>query len=291
MRATKILLAASLIVATAIGFTACGSDDDGDLGGASISETPAYESDAAKYDITSSGSYSSIELTASGNYIIQTKGTRATEQITSALCLFGHKTSVSVRSSDYSDGIYYGTFTKNGNTYILDGFGTLVINKTDDSTVSIEVTTEDGKTVSLVGKKVEAISTSTLTEQLCRTWRVVKSTQIFTDKKTGEVETLDLLAEDDIQDVYVIISKSGTYFSAVTFVEDSKVYTEYSSGTWRWVDESTGQVRLSECGDYDGTENYVDEHYFSISGNTFVVKSLYDDSTETYENCDYYVAL
>lgn len=49
--------------------SSCGSD--GNNGGGSNCETPKYEADVAKYTITDTGSeYGSIELTASGNYII-----------------------------------------------------------------------------------------------------------------------------------------------------------------------------------------------------------------------------
>lgn len=57
-------------------------DDSGDTSGGGSDgtemEAPQFESSAAKYTITDAGSpYTSVELTASGNYIIFTNGSQA----------------------------------------------------------------------------------------------------------------------------------------------------------------------------------------------------------------------
>lgn len=57
-------------------------DDSGDTSGGGSDgtemEAPRFESSAAKYTITDAGSpYTSVELTASGNYIIFTNGSQA----------------------------------------------------------------------------------------------------------------------------------------------------------------------------------------------------------------------
>ena len=57
----------AFLFCVAIGFTACSDDENGtiDLG------TPPFESISGLYTVTSSGSpYESIELGASGNYIV-----------------------------------------------------------------------------------------------------------------------------------------------------------------------------------------------------------------------------
>jgi hypothetical protein len=276
-------------VATAIGFTACGSDDDGDLGGASISETPAYESDAAKYDITSSGNYSTIELTASGNYIIKLKGTRATAPKNLNPYLLGHAKAAETRSG-YSSGIYYGNFTKDGNQYILDGFGTLVVNQEAGSNVSLQLTPEGGSTAVLTGTKAATIVSSSLTDKLCRTWTCVKFTALYRDKTTGQEQNLSYtMSEAGVVENIVILTKSGTYFGAYSYKgSDSTIYSEYSCGTWAWIDESTGRVRFDDCGDEE--PDYVDEHYFTFSGNTLVARTINESSSLYTDGSLYYVA-
>ena len=63
------VMALLCLCSLAIGFTSCSDDDNSvtppDLG------TPPFEAVSGKYDVTSTGSpYESIELTASGNYIV-----------------------------------------------------------------------------------------------------------------------------------------------------------------------------------------------------------------------------
>ena len=70
MKKIKLLVIAAALMLTAAGFTACSDDNEGGIGNINL-PTPQYEQVSGKYEITSAGSpYESIELSASGNYIV-----------------------------------------------------------------------------------------------------------------------------------------------------------------------------------------------------------------------------
>lgn len=163
------------------------SDDDGNngdggddtSGGGSDGtemEAPRFESSAAKYTITDAGSpYTSVELTASGNYIIFTSGSQAPATAAAA---------PATRMSVMSDGagrpdtryIHYsnilsGKYTKTGEgEYELEGFGKLVVSGSGDQSYSLDITLSGGHSYSLKGNRAGTPSSGTMTDNLCRTW-------------------------------------------------------------------------------------------------------------------------
>lgn len=278
-----------MISLVGLGFTACSKDDGGDDGKKETSlSTPAHENDAVKYNITSSNSdISSIEFTESGNYIIMMKrtSTYTSRAANEKKTVFGVKNNIGItRASNYID--YYGKYTKNGDTYILENFGTVKVIKNGDIAVSLELTPTGRSSYTLTATaESRTINNSDMSNKLCRTWRLDKIDTYYKDKKTGKSEqtsvTLEqILQYDDDCGEEVIFTKAGTYM------------VKYHDGTldialWAWVNESTGKACYSWDGKITETNKAEDIINISFSGNQLIVVEEWDDEYE-YEKETYY---
>ena len=283
------------LMVAALSFTACGGDDDEiDNGGLS---TPKYEAESALYTITDSQSdYKSIEFTASGNYLITMNYyvfgmTRMAEETNCFHGLFAHPI-VKTRSYGFDDNIIYGTYTVEGDTYKLDGFGTIVVNGGGSNAVSLDITTKDGEKISLGAQKENQYSSSSMTNSLCRTWKLnkygIRSTaggQTVLDEtynsyrdflrafygmeynvgdngviEIGNNASVNLWEgiEKEVKraPLQAIFTKSGTY---VVFYADGTL----AVSTWKWLDESAGKARYSW--DYDNMYNSYSSGAFSVN--------------------------
>lgn len=258
------------------------SDDDGNngdggddtSGGGSDGtemEAPRFESSAAKYTITDAGSpYTSVELTASGNYIIFTSGSQAPATAAAA---------PATRMSVMSDGagrpgtryIHYsnilsGKYTKTGEgEYELEGFGKLVVSGSGDQSYSLDITLSGGHSYSLKGNRAGTPSSGTMTDNLCRTWEIVQWRAFlryngvtmfdFTDptidglnaklEAWGREHDPDYTDGDYLLDFtsatgpeQVVFTKSGTYM--VTYAD-----SHLAVSTWRWGNQEKGMLEYS----------------------------------------------
>lgn len=273
-------------------FASCSSsDDDDDMGNI---ETPKYEAEAAKYEISTSGAaYKSIELTASGNYIIvpnssssSARASVATESTKKAATfLLNPDIKKRTRSGEWGSGILYGTYTKTGEgEYTLNGLGKLKITSNGGSTSSLDLTLNDGTKKSFSGAKQTVQSTSDLTNFICRTWNIAHL-RVY-GKKNGKT-VMDIEADNfaelnrkyiEFQKKYypdeepdsfeenppkqVVITKSNTY---MVLYEDN----ELAVANWKWVNEKEGKFMYSwdEEGEYDDDYGYA---YLKASGSNLI---------------------
>lgn len=257
----SLVLPAVLCLGFAV--TSC-SDDDDNGGGIPSLSTPEFENSSAKYVMASGSPYSSIELTASGNYVIIADGASSyslnqsyasAPMTTIAKGMFRtHDASV---SRSYFNGIYYGTYTKTGdNQYNLSGFGTITVNNTGDNAYSLTVTTSSG-TQTLAASKAVADKDSERTNALCRTWnfdrinlKVWLNGSKKYDKTVAANKLNDFLEDwgeeglgDDEIPRQVIFTKSGTYMVLYGTGDNSNNGLDIS--TWCWDNENEGILRYS----------------------------------------------
>lgn len=278
-----------------MGFAACSSDSDNNNGG--DLNTPKYESSSALYNITESGSdYSSIEFTASGNYLIMKKyaTAKAPNRIATIgktqFGFLGHAVGVTRTSNTYGN-IIYGTYTKDGDTYILDGFGTIVVNGGGSSAVSLDITTTDGNKITLGAQREQQYSSSDMTNKLCRTWKLNQvKIEVTTDDQVvlsrtyngwgdyligmaedeghpmSDAEKKEVLAEEPQQ---VIFTKSGTY---VVFYANQTL----GVSTWKWTNESKGEARYSW--NYESINDSYDGGAFTVAfeGSQFILTESFE---------------
>lgn len=260
LRIVGLGLAAVLL---SVGMTAClGGDDDEDgedLWEGSV-EAPAYESDASCYMILDSDELESIELTASGNYIIVPTANgsyyNAPLKSSKAEARSGRRMFSKQSQSRASDGmdIIFGEYSKLGDgSYNLDGYGKLTV--VDDNTLI--VTPNGGAEMTLRAEKKGTAKDSDLNNRFCRTW-YVESVKRQTYSGNNLIDEYNLPSSEIHAEYvkYVVVSKAGTFLQ--TDWDDSVE----SYGTWRWQntknqvfrydfidEEGEGEVQVSFSGD------------------------------------------
>lgn len=155
---------ASMFMMVGIVFiSACSKDGESNF------EVPKYESVSAKYDITSENSdIKSVELTASGNYIIVRNDAVNVKEF--RIPRFIAKQENSTRSS--ASNIIQGKFTKISDTeFLLEGFGIITIVESSGTAVSLQIAPTNSTPYTLEAQKKEQNPESGKTNKLCRSWR------------------------------------------------------------------------------------------------------------------------
>lgn len=293
---------------------ACSEDDeDGDGGGTGIENVtlaaPDYEEHAALYELDGNGEWQSIELTASGNYIITENfyysASKMLKPELSKESPIGRSLKMlnnGVRPTRSSyNGIIYGTYTVNDEgVYVLEGFGTIELVGSEDNAVSLVVTTPDGVETTMTAEKKTQAPQSAITNALCRTWKVKGFRMVikFNGKKmldeTGYMDNLDdfvdrisnkvgedLTKEDlfgEFMPEEVVFTKAGTYM--VSYDNETLAVS-----TWTWEDSATGLLRYSW--DYDDMydEDASGTASISFKNNNLYITESYKDNEDgdTYE--------
>lgn len=284
MAMTMLFMAASL--------TAC-SDDDNNGGRGADLPTPQYEQVSGKYAITSEGSpYESIELSASGNYIVTLNysgGYYAADNTSANRISTNHHKSLlsgGAQTRATQDGnVIYGTFTSLGeNEYALEGFGTIKLDYTGSDVTGIEVTTQGGQTTQYTAEKQPVMGDDNMTSSLCRTWKIEKIHDVYYDKETGKTDDVTVTPENPGETGYdmpieVMWSKSGTYL--VSYRDGSIGIAE-----WKWKDRGAGQLYYAWDGEWTG-----DYATITFDRNRAVIHDKWEDEYGRDESWTYLVAV
>ena len=283
MKKIKLLAMAAALMLTATCFTACSDDEGGGIGNIDL-PTPQYEEVSGKYEITSAGSpYESIELSASGNYIVTRSyggyGLAPKAGGKTRMALLAKRGAT--RSTEYG-GIIYGTFTSlGGNEFALEGFGTIKLEYSGDDVTGIEITT-NGTTTSYSAEKAPTMGGDNITNALCRTWRIEKIRDVYYDKETGKTDDMTVTPENPGEEGYdmpieVVWSKSGTYL--VSYLDGSIGVAE-----WKWKNRSKGTLYYAWDGDWTG-----DYCTITFDGNRAVIHDKWEDEYGRDESWTYLV--
>lgn len=283
MKKIKLLAMAAALMLTATCFTACSDDEGGGIGNIDL-PTPQYEEVSGKYEITSAGSpYESIELSASGNYIVTRSyggyGLAPKAGGKTRMALLAKRGAT--RSTEYG-GIIYGTFTSlGGNEFALEGFGTIKLEYSGDDVTGIEITT-NGTTTSYSAEKAPTMGGDNITNALCRTWRIEKIRDVYYDKETGKTDDMTVTPENPGEEGYdmpieVVWSKSGTYL--VSYLDGSIGVAE-----WKWKNRGAGQLYYAWDGDWTG-----DYCTITFDGNRAVIHDKWEDEYGRDESWTYLV--
>lgn len=315
---TLRLLGLVLLSMTAFFVASCGddsSDDNGSGGGSGNLTPPKYESSSALYNITDAKSvYQSVEFTASGNYVVTMKHAPKAPHRIAAMNQFRFgfiPQHAGMTRNVVDDDIIYGTYTKNGDTYELEGFGTIVVNGGGSSAVSLDITTTNGTKVTVGAQQQQQYSSSTKTNMLCRTWKMGKvalhvaipgypafdqTYNSWADFVRGYLKMegyeegspyyeriyKEMMEESPNQ---VIFTKSGTY---VVFYSNNTL----AVSTWKWTDEASGRARYSW--DYESINDPSESGVINIDfeGSQLVVTEFLQeegDNPDDYDDDEIYV--
>lgn len=219
-------LAMCMFLVGGMALTACSSDDDGNGGNNGDIVTPAHAADAMRLTITDqSSAYSSIEFTESGFYLITPNAAAPAKGIS----LLRAATPTRASGTNY----IYGKYTKSGDTYTLEGFGTVKVVVKNGVVTSLQVQPNGQQPVTLTARLNEKKTASELTLKICRTWKVTKI-DIKSDNENfiGNPEDYAKKFKED-SPYEVTVTMSGTYM--VKYLSN-----KLGISSWTWRDESKG---------------------------------------------------
>lgn len=278
----NLLLSGLLMAACAFTFTACSDDDDDDDGGAPI-VNPTYADDAVKVEITDANSpYSSIELTASGDYIIVKNQTGSYSAAKGIKALVPSSRAEATTTPQSNSNMICGKYTKNADgSYNLANFGTIAIGEQN-----ITITTSDGTTTTHAVSKSPKVGD--MSSSLFRTWeaakfRVIAKGEGYSEDKTfnsfdamekwmeGEEGPDDNPNEFWYQPTFeqVIISQYSTFaISAREYFGNMIVTNLFIPLSFVKTGTNSGKLSIDES----------DDLTFELSSNQLVV--TYDESDE-----------
>ena len=279
------LIALSMIMLSVfcMTFASCGDDDDDDP----VLVTPKYAEDAALYQINGTSEFTSIEFTESGMYII-TKANESSKAKGWGKFVKSKSISSFTRSESDAYNYIFGKYTKNGDVYTLEGFGTITVEKKGDVNVSLKIQPTGKEAYTLSAQPVKKFDDSEIINKLCRTWKfengrlvVKKGDTVLVDKTSPKISvlltTLDSVYHespdkyDDLEEV--IFTKSGSYI--VKYTDNTLAVAQ-----WKWKDENKGLIYFTwDYGKFD--EESVIEVSFDKNNDLVVDETWnWDDSTD-----------
>lgn len=270
------------LVTLGVNFTSCGGDDDE---GVSLGVSP-YEGISGKYNVTNASSeYQSIELGASGNYIIELKQNSPVRSLSAggqyARPSFLRNGSGVASTRNVNGYIIYGKYTQDGNILHLENFGTLEIIYEGDIIAGFELTLAgETESVSLEVEKEEQLEDDELNNQLCRTWNIVsvRDVEYVNGEKVYDATMTpeNPYAPDDDGNMeeltafplQILFSKAGTY---LVYYKDGTV----DMAKWKWRNKADKTI----C--YAWGESWLEDEWAALefSGNRLTV---IEDYSETY---------
>ncbi len=255
-------------------FTSCGDDDD-----EPVLTTPKYAENSVLYKINGASDISSVEFTEAGMYII----TKKTSDSAAKGFFQKGKSRSSFTRGDNDDYEYiYGKYTKDGDVYTLEGFGTITVVKKESVNVSLQIQPTGEEAYTLSAQPAEKFEKSDISTKLCRTWKYDRGNMVCTKgdslilEKTSTsnsvlYETLDSLLGER-PDEYanpeeVIFTLSGSYI------------VKYDDGTlavaqWKWKNEKEGVSYFT------WEPEWKERNVFAISfneKNELVVDDIWED--------------
>lgn len=214
MKTLKLLFSVVLIFAIVL---ACKKDDEEDTPPADDPVTVTKSTVSAKWDVQGDSDFTTFEFNESGTYVVVKSS--PDKEITEDIILFG-------------------SYTIDGNLMLLENFGTLKIKALTDEqiTFAIKLLNESDFGEDLVAIKLEEIPSSTNTQMLCRTWKLI----------TVDGEPV----AGTSQELFVVFYQSGTY--VVTYVESSELG---GLAQWKWYDSNENAF----CFSWDGEPDCIDD--------------------------------
>lgn len=252
----KLLFINAIAAILSFGFSACSNnedEDDGDnpLMSGQLNDAP-YKNEAVKYYILNNDTdIESIELTASGNYIVLYADDQVSNSGTSFIAkktgIF-HTNTAQINSRSFNQELSrYGDFIKKeDNTYELTNFGNIKI----ISDNQLEIKINDGETIISEVRKETAITENTLNNRLNHTWKVSSATIQYINAdgkivKTDHFTTPSELQEETVQ--AVLVTNHGSFYQ----IEWDNSIADY--GLWQWSD-TDNQIFKYTWTDEDATE-------------------------------------
>ena len=239
-------------------FNGCSKDDNKDEIDNGAANIATFIN--AKWKISNPNSiYASFEFNKDGNYIIVknesvVKSATRLNSTTSKKNFLSQFSRINVRAASESNisPIHFGTYSIEGNTIKLSGFGIVNVISITAEKISFSVKTEStGEILNYDADKAQnLIATSNRTEMLCRSWVLNKIsidvTSINEEDKNFYIEEYGsnwkAMAEKELNDnragLTVLFSRAGTYL--VTYTNEEPGLSE-----WKWANKEETAIYYS----------------------------------------------
>lgn len=266
----RMILSVFVLILTVQVFVSCDSEDGVPPLTDSTLTPPEFEKNSGKYEITDEASpYSSVELGASGNYIVTRSDYRSRAVAASPFMMTRRAMDAAQSRASENNGMIYGTYTVTPDgKFDLEGFGVLelVSDGKNGQITELKITPAGQPEMVFTAKKAPTVGDDEMTNALCRTWVLKKCIDMEIDMATKDTISYDEYPSADwpeSQSEYleVMFSKSGTYLQFFG-------YGELEGGFWRWENQANGTIRCSYLTGY-GYESGIIK--VSFSGNTMTV--------------------
>ena len=202
-----------------------------------------------------------------------------------------------------------GKFIKISDTeYILEDYGSIVIEGSSYNAYSLQITPEGGETTTVAAQKSSAFSDSKINDAICRTWDInnigvklnLNNSNIYSGSKPAS--QLDVLLDEANRawmnyfmshfgadaDEFEPYEPIGFYPVKAIFTKAGTYMVEYSNetvavSTWHWIDEEKGQLQFSwDYGNPDSSEIGVggSQNFVSFNGDRFQFREYHSDSDD-----------
>jgi hypothetical protein len=223
---------------------------------------------SAKWVVTGSNEYDSFEFNESGNYIVIKKLNFGS--LISSIhpgSIFGgasrEKTGIANgRVQDTNPSIRFGTYEIVNNTIQLAGLGTLTVTQINDNSISFSFQlTGNSNSITINATKQAEIASSSNTDLLCRTWKLVSI------NGSSPVGT-------EFDGLTILFSKAGTYF--VTYADNNNEMAQ-----WKWKNNAQTELMYTWDRDLWDEDDFVYINQLSLTslklteyGETFEFKPI-----------------
>lgn len=262
---TNIFIIAAAIAAV---LSSCGKENPVNDSAYPQFETPETAGNAAVYSFGENiAGYRSLEFTEGGLYLIHAE--------------------TATRADEGSEPVFYaGSYTANGKSYTLDGFGKAnIVNDGNKTIVFLSKTGEGG--IELDAEVTKAADATGLTAAICRNWKVERVTasvdglgKTFTGCDLGEIYSWYKDSGLNVAKIEKAVPgiTEGHDVTGVCFTANGTVAVTFSGaqpyvGSWSWTDEGKGLAAydFSISGKGDTIISQQGSASVSVNGNGLTV--------------------
>ena len=249
MKKNLFYLAALLV--GAVSLTACSSSDDD--GGQSGLSRPVNADNARRIVLAGNpGGLREVDFGSGRDAVLTLSGPQPAPAAFPA-----------ARTSGPAPDYLIAKYTKSGNTYTIEGFGTLTVIAENGNRLTVEVKRNGGTAEQVEGTQQAVTVTDSKAADFCRSWEVATTEFKYTEYDaagnskrpvsghfTGcnltemgqwlkDTHGVDIMAELAAKNAVerVVVTTAGTYALKFTNTE--------SVGTWSWTDVTAGKLRYT----------------------------------------------